>query len=184
MTIKTVLPILFSIMLNFQLTAQMQPYHIKNIAEGLIPEADVVIRQFDYKVQVTKQDATKTHFKKAITILNKNGLDHADLVVLYNKGDQVKIISAKVFNKNGELLNKIKNKDIEDFSATGQETMISDDRVLHYSPPYSEFPFTVEYEYEVSNKNTFFSVIFPSFPANVSIENAKLEITSPPIMNF
>lgn len=184
MTIRPVLLILFSIMLHFQLTAQVQPYHIKSIAEGLIPEANVVIRQYDYKVHVTKQDATKTHFKEAITILNKKGLEYADLVVFYNKGDQVKIISAKVFNKNGELVNKIKNKDIEDYSATGQETMISDDRVLHYSPPYSEFPFTVEYEYEVSNKNTYFSVIFPSFPANVSIENAKLEITSPPDYEF
>jgi len=184
MTIKPFLTVLFSIMLHYQLTAQMQVYHINNIPEELIPEADVVIRQFDYKVHVTKQDATKTHIKEAITILNKNGLKYADLVVSYNKGNHVKIISAKVFNKNGELLNKIKNKEIEDYSATGQETMISDNRVLHYSPPYSDFPFTVEYEYEVTNKNTYFSEIFPSFPISASVQNAQMEITSPPDYEF
>ncbi len=138
---------------GFSANAQ-QNYDASLIPKELLPYASSVIRNQEISVNVKDLDNMVYHFKQAITILNKNGDDDAQIEVWHNKSISVKYIKGTVYNEFGKPVSKFSESAFDDANAQNEETIFDDDKVSHYKPTSTTYPYTVEYEYETRSKET------------------------------
>ncbi|MBK7030402.1 MAG: DUF3857 domain-containing protein [Bacteroidales bacterium] len=150
-------------------------YNVGSIADSLTNHADAVIRFYNtsYKNGANGKCITDEHY--AITVLNPNGKHTAELVIYYDQNTHITDIKGYLYNKNGVLQHKLKKKDIRDYAANGDYTLFSDNRVKHFIPAVTAYPFTIEYKYTVENTGTAgFDTWMPQRWFNIAIESAKL----------
>jgi hypothetical protein len=145
--------ILILMLCGFSANAQ-QNYDASLIPKELLPYASSVIRNQEISVNVKDLDNMVYHFKQAITILNKNGDDDAQIEVWHNKSISVKYIKGTVYNEFGKPVSKFSESAFDDANAQNEETIFDDDKVSHYKPTSTTYPYTVEYEYETRSKET------------------------------
>lgn len=127
-------------------------YPSRDIPESLITDAQIVVRAYDVKLKVeSMEDASYTVYK-VITVMNKNGKSDAELHLPYNKFTKIKNIEASVYDKAGERLKKIRQDDIKDYSAISGYSVFEDNRIKYIDPGEFEYPYTVEYSYQVVYK--------------------------------
>jgi len=125
-------------------------YSIYNIPEELLKDANAVVRM-DYTLfeLKSKKKATVTR-KYAITILNSKGDRHAQFVQTYDNFRKIKSIKGFIYDKNGKQIKKIKKKEINDRSAVSEMSLIEDTRMKYVEVVQNNYPFTVEFEFEIS----------------------------------
>ena len=73
---------------------------------------------------------------------------------------KIRDIKITYYNAEGKVIKKVKNSEIEDYSATSGSTVYDDSRVKVYKPQSFDYPFTVEYSYTKDLKSLMF---VPSF---------------------
>ena len=121
----------------------------------------------------------------AITILNKSGVDLARFVQFHNKFYRISNIKGTCYDKNGNLIKKVKRKEFLDIPAISGYSLYEDTRAVIYDPNLNDFPFTVEYQYTY-DFNGFLN--YPSWTLyedyNVAVEYKKLKIQIPSNMDF
>jgi transglutaminase-like putative cysteine protease len=148
--ILIVLPLLFVCALTM---AQVN-YEASLIPKDLLPYASAVIRNEESSVEVKDLDNVIYHVKRAITVLNKNGDDIAHMVIFYNKNTTVKYIKGTSYNEFGKLIGKFSEHDFSDVATGDGSTLFQDYRVKHYIPSITQYPYTIEYEYELKYRQT------------------------------
>ena len=62
-----------------------QNYDASLIPKELLPYASSVVRDDETSVEIKDLDNVIYHYKRAITVLNKNGVDDAEIVIAHNK---------------------------------------------------------------------------------------------------
>lgn len=134
--------------------AQQTNYDASLIPKELLPYASAIIRNQQETVEVKSADNVVRHLKRAITVLNKNGDNIAHMVIFYNSNIAVKNIKGVVYNEFGKVVKKFTERDFLDESAISDYSLFEDARVKHYIPSITEYPYTIEYEYEVRNKQS------------------------------
>jgi len=148
-------------------------YDASLIPKNLLPYASAVIRNEETTVEVKDMDNVIYHVKKAITVLNKNGDEKADLNVFYDKITSVRYIRGLIYNEYGKVIKKISDGDFEDLAATDGFSLFRDDRVKYYKKATTEYPYTIDYEYEIKTKQSFFFPGWsPNAEAGLSVENS------------
>ncbi|MES2277413.1 MAG: DUF3857 domain-containing protein [Bacteroidota bacterium] len=158
----------------------------QNYDAGLIPKpllaySSAVVRYSDQEIEVKDLDNTIYHIKEAITVLNKNGDKHAEIAVWHNKSNIIRYIKGAIYNAAGKPVGKFAEKDFEDASAADNSALFEDSRVKHYQPAIIEYPYTVEYEYEIRSKQTLNFYNWEPNPATgVSVEKSVFSFTSKP----
>lgn len=135
-------------------TSAQENYDVSLISKDLLPYASAVVRNKEVSVEVKDYDNTLYHIKNAVTILNKNGNNIADIVVWHNKSRVIKSIKGVVYNQFGKPVNKFSESDFEDVSAQDGFSLFQDLKVKHYNPPVTDYPYTIVYEYEVKSKQS------------------------------
>lgn len=147
---------------------------IHNIPEELKVRANAIIRDQQWTVDMRSPTDVVLQSKQTLTILNKVGLEHARLVIPYDKNVQIKSISGTIQNQSGDLIRKISSKDFLDESAVSSFSLFEDNRVKHFLPSVTHYPFTVTYEYELRLKQ---NLIIPDWIPNphtdLSVENSR-----------
>lgn len=116
--------------------------------------ADAVIRQDEMVVDLLSQKSMVIKRKKVVTVLNESGDKYAVAFVGYDNGRRVKNIEARVYNAAGDQIERIREKNFKDVSAVDGGTLYSDSRVKYYPYTPINYPYTLEFTYEVSTKNT------------------------------
>jgi transglutaminase-like putative cysteine protease len=129
-------------------------YDVSLIPKELLPYASAVIRNEEITTEVKDLDNMTYHVKRAITVLNKNGDDIAHMAIFYNKNTSVKYIKGTTYNEFGKLIGKFSEHDFLDESTGGNSTLFQDYRVKHYIPSVTQYPYTIEYEYELKFRQT------------------------------
>ena len=130
-------------------------------------------------------EATKNvHY--TITILDEQGLENAHVLVFYDKLTKVNSLEGVLYDAKGEKVKKLKNDDIKDGSANSEGTLFSDNRYKYGDFKYAIFPFTVEFNYTITNKNMLF---YPSFypqedEENVTVESSLFKVKMPTEMEL
>ena len=161
------------------------PYPAATIPQELRAHADAVVRESRYEFDIRATDAATYRVYYAVTVLNKNGDPYAPLVVFYDKQHKVKNIRYEVFDATGELIKKVKNRDIEDFSAVSSYSIFEDNRVRYYEHTAHQYPYTVVYSYEQEHDGL---LHFPSWQPvagyGLSVEQSSYILSSPPEMPF
>nr|NQU94323.1 DUF3857 domain-containing protein [Bacteroidota bacterium] len=155
-------------------------YSVKEIPAELLENARSVVRHYSTELKIySRSSAVKSVFL-AITVINKNGLDDSELVLFYDKFSRIKKINARIYNADGEKVKSVDQDEIMDFSAAASYSIYEDTRVRIVDPEYRNYPFTVEYTYEISYSGILdYEDWMPIKDYNISNEFSKLSIITP-----
>ena len=170
----------FSLFLLYSLSSLAQPkYPVSAIAPSLLQNAHVVKRLEEIRFEVKSLTEAVYKRKFALTILDETGQDAADLVVHYDKLRKINSIDGVLYDAAGLPLKKVKGKDINDISATG-DNLYDDHRVKQFDFHYRGFPYTVEFEIEEEYNHTFYFPDWePQDDENVSVEKSSYTFVAP-----
>ncbi len=149
-------------------------YRVADIPKELLKDAKAVVR--DQTIQVTIISDAKLALKGfyAITILNKNGASNANFMQPYSRNMKVSGIKAQMYNESGAEIKKKGGFDILDYAMISEGTTFADHRIKAILPEHLEYPFTVEYTYEISFSDVIqYPGWHPVEDFDVSIEKSK-----------
>ncbi|MGK0364627.1 MAG: hypothetical protein ACI85O_001685 [Saprospiraceae bacterium] len=117
------------------------------IPANLTENANEVIRIDKTIVNVKNESEARISIKKVVTILNDDS--NANTFVLhYDSESAIKNISASIYDSMGNALRKMNKDEIQDYSAVGGGTIYGDSRVKYFELNHSDYPYTVEVNYE------------------------------------
>ncbi len=162
------------------LYCQNENYSATSIDEELAANAYAVIRENSVEIEVADIDQLLIKKKLVVTVLNEKGDDYVAAYDFYDENSEIKHQRAYIYDKNGEEIEKIKQKDFHDQSRVGSSELYSDDRVsyLVYTP--RSYPYTVVYESEVEKESTLLlPPLYPFWSYNVSAENCSYKLVNP-----
>jgi hypothetical protein len=131
-------------------------YSAAAIPKELLKNANVVKRMEEVRFEIINTGETILYQKYALTILNEAGDKHAQFSQYYDKLINIRFIEGSLYDAQGKLLKKLKNKDIQDLSGVSDNNLFDDNRVKAHNFYYSVYPYTVEYEMELKFNNTLF----------------------------
>jgi hypothetical protein len=174
---------LLSIMAVAGLTSAQaqQNYELGLIPKELLMHANSVVRNEETTIEVKDPDNAVVRVKKAVTVLNSNGDDNARIVIYYDKGDVVKNAKGVVYNEFGKQIAKFSEGDFSDVSVGSEYSLFESERVKHYEPAATEYPYTVAYEYEMKSKQTLtFHPWIPIDNYDESVEKSSLAFSCSP----
>ncbi len=128
--------------------AQKQNYAVTDIPKSLL-KSDAVVRDYsmNYDIKSPSKATLKEH--RVITLMD----DDSNLNLLaigYDKFRKIESISGRLYDASGKFIRKISKKEITDRSMVSDFSIYEDDRVKYVEINHSQYPYTVEYEYEVS----------------------------------
>ncbi len=141
-------------------------------------EPDSFIRE--YKTTVVVSQGRKTVSQKVvIQINNKLGNWLSTVTIPYSKGNRVKSLEAAITDLNGNVIRKLKNKDIIDRSSISNISLYEDDFVKEFELNHNSYPYLIEYSYS-QEFDEFISIVdwHPNF-RNLNTLMANLEVTLP-----
>lgn len=160
-------------------------YEAASIPKDLLPYASAVVRKMDVTTEVKDLTNTINRYKETVTILNKNGDQHADIDVWYNKSNRIKYIKGVIYDEFGKPLSKFTDKNFSDHSAGDDASLFVDSRMKHYDPAVVSYPYTIEYEYEVLSKQTLnFDDWTPNHAKATAVEHSTYQFICKPDFNI
>ncbi|MEQ6167676.1 DUF3857 domain-containing protein [Ekhidna sp. MALMAid0563] len=135
---------------------QSQNYSVENLPENLKNGSDAVVRFSEGEFEILSIDKAKYRTKAVITILNKDGNHNAAIGVFYDKLISVNNFSAFKYDASGKRIFKAKNSDFVDQAITTGVNFYDDNRIIGIDMRQDEFPYSIEYEYELTFKYLYF----------------------------
>lgn len=126
------------------------------IPAALLKNTNAVIRENVRTFRIQARDRASYHVYSAITILNDQGKSFALEVIGYDKLSKVKKINGSIYDANGKLIKTLKSGEIYDQSAYDGMTLFSDSRLKALDLRHGNYPYTVEFEYELDLKYLFY----------------------------
>ncbi len=170
---------------SFSLVAEENKYAIKDIPVDLVKDANSVIRVNSTTYTVLSNSKTVENVKFAISILNKKANKLGVFNERYSSLNSLYVLYIKVYDKDGKLVRKIKRNKIIDSVSKPGFVFFSDSRRKYYIYRTSNYPFTIEYEYEKRYKSIIsYAHWFPISSYDSSLENASFEFRIPSSMDF
>lgn len=160
------------------ISAQKTNYQSLIIDSQLTKNANAVVRSDEMTIHLVSKNEMNISVKKVVTVLNKYGDKSSQSYAGYDDGRKMKKIQAIVYDRLGKEKEKFREKDFTDVSAVDGSTLYSDSRVkyLNYTP--TEYPYTIEFIYEMTTSNT--GELAPAwyflFGFLVSTEQSKISI--------
>jgi hypothetical protein len=156
-----------------------QNYSVLFISDSLLKGANVVVRLEEERYELKDLDKAVNYYKRAITILNEEGEQHADLTVPYDRFTSVDYIDGTLYDAMGKKIKTLKKSDIKDLSSAG-DNLAQDGRYKEHSFYYRVYPYTVEYEYQVIRKETmFFPSWYPLHDPFYAVQESKFTVIMP-----
>ncbi len=173
--------LLFVLIFNFQfLFSQDFDLNISTIPDSLKQNANAVVRFYITNIELESSKKMKIKVKKAITVLNKLGNRNAEIVMHYDKSNQIKKLKASVFNAFGIEIKNISKKKFKDYSAADGFSLFNDGRLKYYKHIPISYPYTIYYEYELESSNTaFIRRWLPINSYNQSVQQSSFKISYP-----
>ncbi|WP_346984816.1 DUF3857 domain-containing protein [Chryseobacterium sp. POE27] len=154
-----------------------QSFPASAIPENLKKNADAVIRKDLTTIQINKIDDIRYQFYTVKTVLNKDGESDAQVYIPYEKGNSISDVKVNIYDESGKKIKSYSKSDFGDFANNNQGTFYSDNRVMALSYTPTQYPYTVEFSYQISDENTVFLPDFIPFnTTKVSLEEAQMKI--------
>jgi hypothetical protein len=167
-------------LLLFIMRTNSQNYSAALLPDSLIENAHCVIREFSDEIELKSLKDKNEKLTKTITVLDKDGDKNASLAVLYDRNSSIKIKQITFFDSKGKKIRKVKKSEIQDVPAYESFLLYSDCRMKLFKPDYAEYPYSIEYIYEIKSINDIsYKCWQPLNDYALSIEHAKLTIRYP-----
>jgi hypothetical protein len=155
-------------------------YAVSKIPQELLKNAHVIIRKEEQHIEMRNLEKMVLRNKYVITVLDEQGDQYAYLVEGYDKFTEIESIEGTLYDAAGRKIKSLKKSDIKDESATSEGSLAMDYRMKFHSFYHRVYPYTVEYESEVTKKRTmFFPAWNPVRAQHTAVEASNLEIVLP-----
>jgi transglutaminase-like putative cysteine protease len=161
-----------------------QDYNVENIPPILLFDVNAVVR--NYSITVTVENIEEAHVKYvyAVTILNKKGQNYGLLYRPYDKFEEISEFEGRLFDNRGNIIRDMDDDDVKDYPIISWATLFSDNRYKSAELYHNEFPYTVEFEYEVDyNGYINWPAWFPE-EEEASVEYSSYKIITPSEIDF
>ena len=175
---KTLLTIISGLLSVILLFADNATYPVTNIPDSLLENANTVIRDRTEHFDLENIGKAKEHIRAVITILDsKSGYD--ELYVYYDQFAKVGKIKGHIYDANGEKVRDIEKSEVKDYAAYDGFSVFSDLRFKHVDFTYGRYPYTIEYEYDVSYDGLQTYSLWRPQQYKTSVQNSSYTITTP-----
>ena len=155
-------------------------YEVSKIPESLMKGAQAVVRADQEVIEIHDIGRATKRVLYAITILNEEADSYAKHQVGYDKLTKILSIEGRVYDANGKVISKLKKADIQDIAAFDGVSFVSDTRVKIATFARNTYPYTVEFEYELEDKNLLhYGYRYPQPNAKISVESSVFEVIVP-----
>lgn len=134
--------------------AQNLEYSTILLDKKAMENANAVVRLDDMAVTLVSKKEMNIKLHRVVTVLNKYGAKHVHASVGYNNSIKIKKAQAIVYDALGKELEKFKKKEFKDVSAVDGGTLYSDSRVIYMDYTPIQYPYTVDFTYEITTPNT------------------------------
>ena len=175
--LKSTLLIFFVFISFYSFSQSKDVYSSLFIPDELKTKANAVVRFEQKTVEIISIDEIKVTKKRITTVFNKYGNRHINAGEGYDDNIRIEKIEARIYDALGEEIKKIKERDFVDASAVSEISIYEDNRVKYLSYIPIKYPYTVEYNSEVTYKSTaFFPNWQPIDDYYVSVQHSEYEI--------
>ena len=159
---------------------QIPKYAVADLPPSLLENAHAVVREYDETLLVKSVGRTVQTVKRAATVLDDNGARWAGELVSYDQLNTVNYLRGAVYDANGRLIRQLKASDVKDYSLADGISLATDTRGRLADLRQSSYPYTVEFEYEVTSDNPlFYSSWHPQAGEQVAVEHASFRVLTP-----
>jgi len=141
-------------------------------------KADAIVLQDQRILSIKDEERAEYTVERKLQINNEKGAEYASLMIQYNtEFNKLTDVSLTVVGADGELIRKLKKKDFEDRSLSGDD--ITSTRVKVAEVSHHRYPYTVTQTYTREYKGYFFLPHWrPQMSGNVAVEQATFLIDS------
>ena len=157
-----------------------QEYSVATLADSLRQNAQAVVRLYETDFQYNSPSSATARHDIVVTLLDRRGAKHADLVCYVDMFSSLKSFSAEICDASGRVIRKLGKGDL---NYTEYSQHLADDAAYYWlEPPLSVFPCTVHYRYETAHKNGMFGTLrfVPlSTDIGVALEKARFRLSTP-----
>ncbi|TGE25661.1 DUF3857 domain-containing protein [Hymenobacter aquaticus] len=155
-------------------------YPIDNVPLVLLENAHAVVRTDEQTLTVKSVGRTVETVRRAVTILDEAGADHATQLVYYDQFHTVSYLRGTVYNADGKAVRQLRAADIHDYSLSDGFSLANDVRGKAADLRQPTYPYTVEYEYEVESSNPLFYCSWrPQEQEQLAVESASFRVLTP-----
>lgn len=155
-------------------------YDVSGIPDSVGKNAYAVIRKKIVQCRILNEKQFRVSEKRVITVLNKAGENNAALVIFYDKFRHIDAVKGNIYNGTGKLFRKLTTKDFSDVAAVSEYSLYDDNRICYFQPLISEYPYTVEYEYQVTFESLYYLSQWFAFPGyNMGAEYLEFSLSYP-----
>ena len=173
------------ILFVYGIKASEYNYNTNLLSPELKENANAVVRISEITFTVNSINSTKKKVKYAVTVLKKNGDAFSNFHEFYDKQRKISYINCTAYDANGKLIKKFKKTDIIDKSAVSGYTLYNDNRVKYCKPVINTYPYTVEYDYEITYHGPInYPIWQPQAAYDISIEKSVFKVIIPIDMNL
>lgn len=156
-----------------------QNYSYYTIPEELKKNTDAVIRLENTLIEIQDQENMLITYQKVITVLNDNGDNDVESYLYYRPSMKIKSLEAQILDINGDIVEKIKEKDFIDRSIV--DGFYSESRLKYYQHTAITYPYTIVLTYSYKSSLTAFLANWtPIEGYYLSTEKNIFEIHAPP----
>lgn len=177
--------VLSSIVLTSFDLSKEKPYKVSDIPEELQEDAVAVVRSSEVVFEIQSNSRAQKHTSYAVTILDENGDAFANFNVWYDKFKSISNIKIIIYDKEGNIIERVKSSDIKDYSSFSNYSIYEDNRQKVYVPNIKLYPFTIEISYDQDYNGLF---VYPTWqPINaydLSVEKSSFKVICPDKFNY
>lgn len=136
-------------------------------------DAEILVENINYKV---KSNKLYCKIYEDIKINNRTGEKYGALFIPFSKGDKVSLDYIQIEDMEGNIIRKIKNKEIKDRSYISQISLYEDDFVKECEISNNTFPYRVvrSYSLEISKFLSITSLDYSNY--SIPIRDGKLSV--------
>lgn len=159
-------------------------YRVSAIPAELLVSARAVVRQYDERFVVGGRDQATYTVQRAVTIFERDDRRYGELLIWYGGHTEIEELEGRIYDAEGNEIRRLQSEDILDLPAVDNATFYSDSRVRIARLYHHQYPYTVEFRYEVEydgfiNWPRWYAQRFPD-----AVEHSRFEVSTPHPLRF
>ena len=185
MRMRKLFLVIIGIIMTGSIYAKDRVKPISTIADSLTNRAYSVVLDYVVECIIAAPYAPfKCSFKKSYAVLSEQGQGDSDFTVHTDLFRSLNQFSGKIYDANGELIQKIKRSDLQ--TTEYSQSLASDSEFHFYECSYGKYPYTIEYEWSMEYRDAVlsFPLISPISSYDQSLQKASYTITLPKEMGY
>lgn len=149
------------------------------LTTNLFSQHDAVVTDYSTTIKYNGSELIK-EYSNTIQINNKRSNWIADVSISYGGSEKIEIIEAVIQNSNGEVVRKLKKKEITTRSDISYASFYEDNFVKEFSLKWDTYPYQIKYSYK-RTFNDFINITnwLPFLYYNILTTNATLSVELP-----